>query len=127
MAALDIASGMAYLHSQGILHGDLSASNILLSSSADDARGYTIKIADYGLTGLLSGIAMKTGTYGAHLSCIEQVREAGSCKIHQICEGVISVLKVVATSGIAMLMQSCMAYEDIVYSGCAESCICGTA
>ncbi len=49
--AREIASGMAYLHGMDILHGDLTAGNILLSSAdAADARGFTAKVADFGLS-----------------------------------------------------------------------------
>ena len=36
---LDIASGLAFLHQKGILHGDLKLGNILLKSTASDVRG----------------------------------------------------------------------------------------
>jgi len=48
MSLMDIASGMAYLHSVGILHGDLKSANVLLKSTATDLRGYSCKIADFG-------------------------------------------------------------------------------
>ena len=48
MCLLDVASGMAYLHSVGILHGDLKSANVLLKSTATDIRGYSCKIADFG-------------------------------------------------------------------------------
>ena len=48
MCLLDVASGMAYLHSLGILHGDLKSANVLLKSTATDLRGYHCKIADFG-------------------------------------------------------------------------------
>ena len=48
MCLLDVASGMTYLHSMGILHGDLKSANVLLKSTATDLRGYHCKIADFG-------------------------------------------------------------------------------
>ena len=36
---LDIASGLAFLHQKGILHGDLKLGNILLKSTTSDIRG----------------------------------------------------------------------------------------
>jgi serine/threonine protein kinase, bacterial len=49
---VQVASGMAYLHSRqpapGILHGDLKTSNLLLE---DD--GQRVVIADFGLAGWL--------------------------------------------------------------------------
>ena len=40
----EIASAMAYLHSLDILHGDLTAGNILLLSKDDEERGFTAKV-----------------------------------------------------------------------------------
>ena len=40
---------MAYLHGLDILHGDLSCNNILLASASDDQRGFTAKVADFGM------------------------------------------------------------------------------
>ena len=48
MCLHDVASGMCYLHSLGILHGDLKSANVLLKSTANDLRGYQCKIADFG-------------------------------------------------------------------------------
>ncbi|KAK9817045.1 hypothetical protein WJX72_008849 [[Myrmecia] bisecta] len=52
---LDVASGMDYLHSVGILHGDLKTANVLLKSTPKDSRGYICKLADFGLSRLLDG------------------------------------------------------------------------
>ncbi len=48
MCLLDVASAMAYLHSEGVLHGDLKSANVLLKSTATDLRGYMCKLADFG-------------------------------------------------------------------------------
>ncbi|KAG2498428.1 hypothetical protein HYH03_003686 [Edaphochlamys debaryana] len=66
--ALDIAYGMAYLHSQGVCHGDLKLSNVLLARSGsatsatsaspapDDAlAGWSAKLCDFGLSRVLTG------------------------------------------------------------------------
>lgn len=40
---IDIAAGMEYLHSLGVIHGDLKGANCLLKSTACDPRGFTVK------------------------------------------------------------------------------------
>ncbi len=40
----DIASGMEYLHSLGVLHGDLKPANVMLKSVVYDARRYICKV-----------------------------------------------------------------------------------
>ncbi|CAL5218507.1 g194 [Coccomyxa viridis] len=62
--AKEIASALAYLHSLNILHGDLSGGNILLTSSNKDPRKFTCKVADFGLSRVLSQEAISTGTFG---------------------------------------------------------------
>ena len=44
MTAREIAAGMAYLHGDNILHGDLTAGNILLVSSPKDRRQFSAKV-----------------------------------------------------------------------------------
>lgn len=42
--AREIAAGMAYLHADNVLHGDLTAGNILLTASTKDSRQFTSKV-----------------------------------------------------------------------------------
>eukprot|EP00798_Chlamydomonas_sp_ICE-L_P018287 gene18287-24745_t len=51
---MDVAAGCAYVHSQGICHGDLKNSNILLSSCETDPFGVVAKVADFGLSRALA-------------------------------------------------------------------------
>jgi serine/threonine protein kinase len=48
-ALLDNASGLDYLHSLGVVHGDLKSANVLLKGSARDSRGFSCKISDFWL------------------------------------------------------------------------------
>jgi serine/threonine protein kinase len=48
--ALDVARAMAHLHAHNILHSDLKARNVLLRSDMHDCRGFTAKVADFGLS-----------------------------------------------------------------------------
>jgi len=49
--ALQVARGMAYLHSMGLCHRDLKTANVLL----DDASPPTAKVADFGLSRYIAG------------------------------------------------------------------------
>jgi len=57
--ALDIANGMAYLHSRNVIHRDLKPSNVLLT------RENRAKIADFGMsvTNFGQELTAETGTY----------------------------------------------------------------
>lgn len=58
-AVLDVscqlAQGMAYLHEQGVLHGDLSPNNVLLTQAPaeDFPSGLCVKVCDFGLARVL--------------------------------------------------------------------------
>ncbi|QRW10657.1 kinase domain protein [Ceratobasidium sp. AG-Ba] len=53
-----IANGLAYLHAQGVVHGDLKGANVLI---ADDV---TVKLTDFGNAILPNGSLRFTGTSG---------------------------------------------------------------
>lgn len=62
--ARELASAMCYLHGRGMLHGDLNGCNVLLSSTSRDARGFTVKVADFGLARRCTEAPIRTSTYG---------------------------------------------------------------
>lgn len=67
--ALEVSSALLYLHSHGIVHGDLSAWNVLLTTSGSTAmqggRGFVAKVADFGLSRCLDvKTRIQTKTYG---------------------------------------------------------------
>jgi len=57
--AKDIAKGMKHLHSEKIIHRDLSARNILIS---EDKDGWVAKVADFGLSRVLDSESSKGQT-----------------------------------------------------------------
>ncbi|PRW61273.1 Serine threonine- kinase CTR1 [Chlorella sorokiniana] len=62
----DVAAALSYLHSVGVVHGDLSGNNVLLSPSSPDERGFTAMVADFGLARPqgLSPDAVPRGSFG---------------------------------------------------------------
>ncbi|KAG2500124.1 hypothetical protein HYH03_001706 [Edaphochlamys debaryana] len=53
--ALDVACGLAHLHAQGIVHGDLSPGNILLASRESGDKHAVVSSWSQGTSGELSG------------------------------------------------------------------------
>ncbi|EIE20426.1 kinase-like protein [Coccomyxa subellipsoidea C-169] len=83
MCALDIAAGMSYLHSINLLHGDLKTANVLLKScppSDGNPRGFTCKIADFGLSRLVSEgkTHVSTNSHGTIAYVAPEVLQTGS-------------------------------------------------
>ncbi|CAL8464411.1 g3946 [Coccomyxa elongata] len=69
LCLMDIAAGMEHLHSLGVLHADLKGANVLLKSAAVsnyDQRGYTCKLADFGLSRVMENNSthVSTTTFG---------------------------------------------------------------
>jgi serine/threonine protein kinase len=57
----EISSAASYLHSRGIIHGDLTASNVLLIERRCPKQ-YTTKVTDFGLARVLDNGASKIDT-----------------------------------------------------------------
>jgi len=54
--AKEVCAAVAYLHSNGVVHGDLKSTNVLLKSAAvtrHDARGFCARVSDFGLSQVL--------------------------------------------------------------------------
>lgn len=61
----EIAAAMHYLHGHDIVHGDLTGGNVLLTSSEKDARGFSAKVVDFGLSRICGERGyLKTKTLG---------------------------------------------------------------
>jgi GAF domain-containing protein len=52
---IEITSAGSYLHSRGIIHGDLTANNVLCKSQPSVVKNYVCKICDFGLARILEG------------------------------------------------------------------------
>ncbi|PSC76682.1 kinase [Micractinium conductrix] len=79
LCLLDVAGGVRYLHSQGIMHSDLKPANVLLKSFRSSVRGYTCKLADFGLSRILEGRAthVQTGSMGTHTHAAPELLRSG--------------------------------------------------
>ncbi|GIL66467.1 hypothetical protein Vafri_20001 [Volvox africanus] len=68
--ACEVASALHYLHDKGIVHGDLTAWNVMLCTAEDgqqdrSGRNFVAKVADFGLSRTLDVKSkIKTRTYG---------------------------------------------------------------
>lgn len=61
---LDIAEGMAFVHSRSIIHADLNGRNVLLSSTPDREWGFVAKVSDFGMSRYTLGAGLETKAFG---------------------------------------------------------------
>lgn len=54
---LEVASALEHMHSQGVVHGDLKSANVMLKQQQGDPRGFTCKVADFGLSRFMDSTA----------------------------------------------------------------------
>ncbi len=54
-----VARGLAYIHAQGLVHRDLKPANVLLGT-------HNLKLADFGIGGVVSGHAARNSRIGTH-------------------------------------------------------------
>lgn len=75
--AQEVAKGLAYVHSLGVVHADLKPANVLLQTHRGlDRRGYTARLADFGARVSLTDISPKTQLLGVPIrsSLVHQSR-----------------------------------------------------
>jgi len=61
---LDIAKAMAFVHSRGIIHADLTGRNVLLSTSECRPLGFIAKVCDFGMSRYTYGRPFPTKILG---------------------------------------------------------------
>eukprot|EP00887_Chlorella_sp_A99_P008025 scaffold12.g8025.t1 len=100
----EIASAMAYLHDQGIIHGDLTGGNVLLSSSMRDHRRFTAQVSDFGLA------RIEAPSGGAHTYSYGTVSHMPP---ELLCEGIVSKAVDVYSYGVLLwaLCEACLSRD----------------
>lgn len=63
LLSLDVAQGVAYLHSKGIIHGDLKPDNVMIKPDRTCALGIVAKLTDFGLATAIDPTATHVSNY----------------------------------------------------------------
>eukprot|EP00198_Chlamydomonas_reinhardtii_P004740 XP_001694076.1 predicted protein [Chlamydomonas reinhardtii] len=81
--ALGVASGVAYLHSRNIIHGDLSTNNVLLMRTPSPGLPVVAKVSDFGLSLRLSDgqDQIMNVRHGTPYYQSPEVAEHGTCSL----------------------------------------------
>lgn len=82
---VDISSAMTYMHGRSIIHGDLTANNVLLTCKSVCKKGYICKVSDFGLSRILEGDSESIWTQqlGTVTYMPPELFNTDSCKLTQ--------------------------------------------
>jgi serine/threonine protein kinase len=68
--SLDIANGLSYMHSLGIVHRDMKLENIMMTDNSENA---TCKLADFGLSKIMTPTEKTNEVVGSLGFCAPEV------------------------------------------------------
>lgn len=81
LLTLDIVEALLYLNKHGIIHGDLSSSNVMLTEDASTPLGSRAKVVDFGRAKLCQSEKVKTDTLGTIVSMAPETVLSGELSI----------------------------------------------
>lgn len=81
MLTLDIVTALLYLNEHGIIHGDLSSSNVMLTEDASMPLGFRAKLIDFGRARLCQSDKAKTDTLGTIVSMAPETVLSGELNV----------------------------------------------
>ena len=81
LLTLDIVEALLYLNKHGIIHGDLSSSNVMLTEDASTPLGFRAKVVDFGRAKLCQSDKAKTDTLGTIVSMAPETVLSGELTV----------------------------------------------
>lgn len=81
LVTLDIVEALLYLNKHGIIHGDLSSSNVMLTEDASTPLGFRAKVVDFGRAKLCQSNKAKTDSLGTIVSMAPETVLSGELTI----------------------------------------------
>ena len=104
---LDLSATIAYIHSRGVFHGDLSLSNIIVDYSLKSGRS-KITLIDFGMSGDIKEdpITGLTVDFGAYEILTKEFRESSKTKIDVFAIGSIMIHLFYRVSFVSILMKN---------------------